>query len=79
MLFSFHFLSAPAASVVTEYQLWISKWKREFKENTDTKHVVVTIEVKDDDLYPNIQTLLNCQYFHFSLNCRDCSTIVLSL
>lgn len=30
---------APAATVVTEYQLRISKGKRELKENTDTMFV----------------------------------------
>lgn len=56
-----HYLGVPASTVVTEYQLWISKWKRELRENSDLKVpscVVTSIEVCDYDLYPNVNTLL---------------------
>lgn len=41
----FHLLSSPAATVVTEHQLRISKGKRELKENTNSKCVIATVEV----------------------------------
>lgn len=56
-----HFLDAPASTIVTEYQLWISKWKREIEENITSKVpscVVSAIEACDDDLYPNVKTMM---------------------
>lgn len=55
------FLSAPASAVVTEYQLWVSKWKREQNSDIEFKlpHCVVSaLEACDVDLYPNIHVFL---------------------
>ncbi|CAG4944875.1 unnamed protein product [Colias eurytheme] len=49
-----HFLTAPAATVVTEYQLWSLKWKREYLEKKNVPNCVLTsIEVCDEDLFAN--------------------------
>lgn len=52
-------LDAPISSVISEFTLWVAKWKREEENGTDIPNSLPEIiDLCDSDIYPCISTLL---------------------